>query len=248
MKRLFVLLVIFTTLCFIQGCSSDSDPNQTGKLNVYLTDAPGDYGEVNITFSNLSAHIDSEWVNVQIEPVTVNLLDFNNAKLFLLGSSDLRAGHYTQIRFSIESAEVVVKGKSYLLNVPSEKLKLGPQFTINEGSTYELVLDFDVNRSVVENGNGSFKLKPHIRVVPKALTGSISGQILNFDDMPIAYAIQDGDTLTSAFPDSTGYFMLSYLAEGNYNISVKDTLSQLFNKSVDVTPGKDYSLEQITLK
>ncbi|NIV11174.1 MAG: DUF4382 domain-containing protein, partial [Aliifodinibius sp.] len=54
------------------------------------------------------------------------------------------------------------------------------QFTITEGSTYELVVDFDVNRSIVITGpphNPGYKLKPHLRVMPLAVSGSISGTI-----------------------------------------------------------------------
>jgi hypothetical protein len=46
------------------GCEKDATGLEEGmgRLNVYITDAAALYDSVNITFSHVSAHIDSEWV------------------------------------------------------------------------------------------------------------------------------------------------------------------------------------------
>ncbi len=115
---------------------------------------------------------------------------------------------YNQIRLKIENANIVYKGTTFPMNVPSgatSGLKLGPQFKVESGSSYELVIHFDAGRSIVTTGprknpNG-FKLKPHIRVIPLAKTGSISGRVTNPQHLAIAYAIQGSDTLTSSNVD-----------------------------------------------
>ncbi|MCB1323379.1 MAG: DUF4382 domain-containing protein, partial [Leptospiraceae bacterium] len=236
--------------------SSSNNPG-TGTLTIYLTDAPSaEFDSVNIVFSEVSAHIDSQWVTVQGDTVKANLLDLTNGNTIVFGSADVPAGHYTQIRIKIDDAYVVVNGVAEPLDVPSGAqtgLKLGSQFTVDEGSTYELVVDFDVNRSIVITGppnNPGYKLKPHLRVSTMALSGSVSGTVTNPEHFPVAFAIQNADTVTSTLADTAnGFFQLSFLPEGVYRIAIEDTLGQsAVQDSVGVTAGADKNLGQITLQ
>jgi hypothetical protein len=256
----FLFVIVFSI--FVYNCNTDSDGVGTdgsmGKLNIYLTDTPAAYDSVNIVFTEVSAHLDSEWVSVTQEPTRVNLLDWSNGRTMLLGSEEVPAGKYTQIRIKIDSASIVVDGDPYPLVVPSGAqtgLKFGPEFTIAAGSTYELVVDFDASRSVVTTGPPNdpkgYKLKPHIRVTTNAVTGSISGTVTNHDDMPMAYAItSDDDTLTMAIADtSSGYFMLGFLPEASYKVFVTDTIGLTFEQeNVMVTKGQNNNIGSITLQ
>jgi hypothetical protein len=132
-------------------------------------------------------------------------------------------------------------------------LKLGPQFTVTEGSTYEMVVDFDVNRSIVIMGppnNPRYKLKPHLRVMTMALTGSIAGTVTNPEHWPVAYALQGADTVSSTTVDTlNGFFRLSFLPEGIYSVSVEDTLGQsALREGITVEVGTEYDLGEITLQ
>jgi hypothetical protein len=249
-------MIVMVTLF---GCEKDAtglEPGQ-GRLNVYMTDAAAIYDSVNITFSQVSAHIDSEWVMVTGDPVTVDLLKWTNGNKLLIGSTDVPAGKYTQVRILIDDAEIGVDDEVYPLTVPSGAktgLKFGPEFTVEEGSIYELVFDFDVNRSIVVNGPKKapkgYKLKPHMRMIATAVAGSISGTVSNPKDVPIAYAIQEDDTVTSSLVDTVGgYFMLGYLAEGEYTVFIADTNNLTFNRdNVRVDVGENNSLGLVTLE
>jgi hypothetical protein len=246
-------------MIILTGCETNStgiESEQMGKLTIYLTDAPAAYDSVNITFSEVSAHIDSEWVVVQGEPITVDLLDWTNGKSMVLGSADVPAGKYTQIRIKIDDAEIGVNDQVYPLDVPSGAqtgLKLGPQFSIDAGSSYELIVDFDACRSIVTMGSKKdpkgYKLKPRLRVMALAITGSISGTVSNPDSLPVAYAIQDGDTITSSIVSGDdGYFKLSFLPEGLYKVSVADTSDNSYNQDdIQVNVGSDNNLGNIIL-
>jgi len=252
---IFLLLVITLTLQYCSD-STNSNNDKMGNLSIYITDAPAAYDSVIIIFSEISAHIDSEWVNVTQEPVRVNLLDWSNGETFLVGSADVPAGKYTQIRIKIDSAFIGVDGTVQELTVPSGSqtgIKLGPQFTITEGSSYQLVLDFDASRSVVVNGPNNdpkgYKLKPHIRIITQAVTGSISGVVLNPDKVPFAFAIISGDTITSTIVDtSSGFFKLAFLESNIYTVVVEDTSGRNYSQDlVPVTVGQDYSIGDINL-
>lgn len=252
---LFVLSVL--AIVALAGCDDQSTtPDETGTLRISLTDAPAAFDAVNITFSEISAHIDGQWLTVRGDTVTVDLLEWNNGKSIVIGAADLPAGQYTQIRLKIQSAEIIVDGQAHDLDVPSgaqSGLKLVHQFTISSGSTYELVIDFDAQRSIVVTGppnnpNG-YKLKPTLRVVPKAISGSISGTVSNAQNLPIAYALSGQDTVASALVNSSGSFMLAFLPESGYLVSIRDTLDLSFQQTnVQVIAGSNKNLGVITLQ
>jgi hypothetical protein len=260
MKQIVLLFLCIAMLTFLFfGCEEDATGLEPGmaRLNVYMTDAAALYDSVNITFSQVSAHIDSQWIMVTGDPVTVDLLKWTNGNKLLIGSADVPAGKYTQVRIIIDDAEIGVHGEVFPLKVPSGAqtgLKFGPEFTIEEGSLYEIVFDFDVNRSIVVNGPKKdpkgYKLKPHMRMIASAIAGSISGVVTNPKDVPVAYAIQDEETITSSLVDTTsGYFMLGFLMEGEYTVSILDTNDLEFNKeNVKVYPGQNNDLGEITLE
>jgi hypothetical protein len=133
-------------------------------------------------------------------------------------------------------------------------LKLLTKFEVIAGSTYDLVLDFDAERSVVVTGPRQsptgFKLKPVIRAMAMVATGSISGIVTNPTDLPVAYAIAGADTVTSTQVDGTsGFFRLAFLSPGSYTVSVVDTTGKSFTQpNVPVTAGQDYSVGNVTLQ
>ncbi len=174
MKRYLIIAgALMMIISILSGCAeSVTEPEGTGTLKVMLTDAPGDFDAVNVTFSEISAHIDSAWVLIQGESVTVNLLDLTNGRFIEIGSAEVPAGKYTQIRLSIEMADVVMEGTTHELIVPSSTqtgLKLVTEFEIEADATLEVMIDFDAARSVVVTGTTDepleYMLVPTIRVI-----------------------------------------------------------------------------------
>lgn len=105
-----------------------------------------------------------EWVTVVEESQTFDLIALKDVKE-LLGTAELEAGHYTQIRLNVESALVTIDGVEYDLEVPSDSIKLVNAFTIKEGNTTTLTLDFDIQESVHATGSGKYILQPTIKVI-----------------------------------------------------------------------------------
>lgn len=257
---------------FLLGCvlfiacekELNTQVGEKGTLKISLTDAPAEFDSVNIVFSEINAHIDNEWVSVSQQPDTVDLLQWNNGKSIVIGEAEVRSGHYSQIRLIIDDAYVVVAGIQYQMTVPSGAqtgLKFGPEFDIVPGITYELVVDFDVSRSIVvtgpKNNPTGYKLKPHIRVVTKALTGSISGTLDKSYDSPVyAFAIippntsgADPDTVTSSVVDAiTNTFTLGFLLEDTYDVTIEDAAGLTHTEpGVQVIIGTNKNIGQVTL-
>jgi len=235
MKKYFkFVLLLGISLIFLAGCISDlvvpvNDSNSpategssnyenpageldTGKgtLKIYLTDAPGDYLEVNITISKIEGHIAVEdeegyWEVLKEWPngLLVNLIELEDVSI-LLASLELEANKYTQLRLFLMSGEedawVVLNDLGLTeepLEIPSvyqTGIKLNRPFEIVEGMITKLTIDFDAEKSVIKTGNGKYKMKPVISVssetyftgeVPGGV-GSVSGSVSYYDSGNLA--------------------------------------------------------------
>ncbi len=264
MFRKKVLILSLISICgFALECSNDdvtSSLHDMGTLRVLLTDATASYDAVNVTFSEVSVHFGNEsseadsssgWMVISNESRTFNLLTLSNGATAVLGENTLEEGHYTQIRLTISDAEVVVDGTSYELDVPGNALKFVSGFDIEADTPTELIVDFDVARSIHQTGqHGNYVLRPTIRIIKNAATGSIGGIVTNYSDMPVAYAIAGVDTITSTPVDpDNGQFILSFLQTGTYSVAVTDSLGLSYtNPSVPVTAGSQTDLGTISLE
>lgn len=166
-KRLIGALAV-AALAALLGCSKNGAG--LGHINVLLTDAPGDFEQVNVVITGVSinrAH--SGWETINDEAQTFDLLDFQNGLTTSLASGDVPAGHYDQVRLLVgEGSNVVVDGVTHALDTPSgmqSGIKVIGGFDVPEGGTLDLTIDFDAARSVVLTGNGKYILKPVIRIV-----------------------------------------------------------------------------------
>jgi hypothetical protein len=111
---------------------------------------------------------ESGWLTIVNESQTFDLIALQNVSA-LLGEQNLTAGKYTQIRLTVESANITInrsgQREEQTLKIPSSKIKLIHPFTIVENETTVLTLDFLVDQSIHETGNGKFMLKPTIKII-----------------------------------------------------------------------------------
>jgi len=277
------MILLFLSLALVMSCnfddifSSDSSDEKTsetrtGTLKMLLTDAPGEFEEVNVTFSEIAVHFTGdtseddengegggepaektagEWITITVEEQTHNLLKLSNGITAVLGEEELEAGHYSQIRIVISDAEVVNDGISYPLTISSGTLKFVCGFDIVPDESTELIVDFDAARSVHTTGKKEeYKLKPTIQIINNVKCGSISGLVTNPENLPVACAIAGEDTVSSTSVNkNNGKFMLCFLSEGIYTVSIADTLDQSYSApDISVTAGSKTDLGEITLE
>lgn len=163
------------------GNGEGSSDGEKGILKIYLTDAPGDYLAVNINISKIEGHIDAEgegeedagyWQVLKEWPdgYSVDLIKLEDVSI-LLASLELAPNKYTQLRlFLKEEASLVIEGEEgeevpEPLEIPSSLqtgIKLNHPFEIIEGNTTEIIIDFDAQKSIIQTGNGKYKMKPVI--------------------------------------------------------------------------------------
>jgi hypothetical protein len=97
--------------------------------------------------------------------ITLSVAGLDTTLTQLLGLSELPAGDYTRLVLRLTDAKVVTQaGDTVQAALPgdSDRLKVNSPFTISEDSVTDVVIVFDVHRSIVETppGSMSFTLKP----------------------------------------------------------------------------------------
>lgn len=232
MSKRTIFLVLLAFGFFTLALSSCDDDNGTGnaRLEIRLTDAPGDYQEVNVDIQEIRVHAssddrgddDSGWQSLAIHKGVYDLTKLTNGIDTLLCSVELPAGKISQIRLVLgDNNSVRVDGQLHPLKTPSAQqsgLKVQVNEQLKEGITYRVLLDFDAALSVVARGNGEYNLKPVIRSITEPLDGAIAGTVLPVDATATVFAIIGTDT-TSTFTDpATGAFRVGGLTAGNYRV------------------------------
>lgn len=235
-------------LCVLLGfnLSSCKKDASTGAYpyNVRLTDAPGPYNAVNIDLQGVEVTgADGNAVSMNVHAGIVNLLNFSNGVDTLITSGNLEIATVEQIRLILgASNSVVINNVKYPLSTPSADqtgLKLQVHQTLQAGVQYSVVLDFDANKSIVVEGNGTYRLKPVIRTIEAALNGSIKGKISPIGTLA-SVTVTSADLLTySSNVTATGDFMLMGLPAGTYSVTVTPLLPLIpvTKSSIVVTTG-----------
>ena len=239
MKITQLLPLAVGSLLALAGCSKDAD-NSQAKLEVRLTDAPGDFRSVVLDVRQVAVLTKDEkdpdgFKTLAFTPQAINVLDYVNGRSALLVSEDFAPGDLKEIRLILGPDSYVIgrDGQRYDLKTPSGqssgvKLKLD-KATLRERETFQLLLDFDVAKSIVERGSWKpgndrkerYLLKPVIRVVAQDLRGGLRGTIAPAAALPQILAIRAGilgpDTVSTS-ADAAGAYQLSGLPAGTYRV------------------------------
>jgi len=268
-------ILLLTTSCTKENDSLSSG-NGSGTLNLKLTDAPFPVSVVDkviVTIDKIEIRSTATLSSTTTSSTTTdsdkdsnfvllyagdgksyNLLELQNGLTTDLLSMDIPAGTYDFLRLHIAASKVYLKdGTSFDMKVPSGsssglKIKLSPALVIEDGVTSEVVLDFDVSKSFVCQGNAKapkgikgFIFKPVLRAVCQKYSGILSGKVVNNANAPLGEAhvqIFRADTVyTSAITDTKGNYSMLGLPSGSYKLVCdKDSYISLTVPSVNIKP------------
>ena len=261
------LVITFASLVFA-GCNNESsDSSQTSAMTVRLTDAPGDYKEVNIDVRDImikdNANSDDQgWVsigNLPAEGKIYDLLKLTGGVSALLADKMVPSGYLGQIRLLLGDKNTVVlkDGTSRPLSTPSAQqsgLKLKVNQTLIAGATYDFLLDFDVAHSIVVQAgtSGNYNLHPVVKVSTKATSGVIKGTVTNITvAKQVLASVVVGTETVSAYANAEGVFQLSGVPAGTYIVTLTpDPTSGLLVKTIPgviVVNGEITTLTSVSL-
>ena len=237
----------------VAACSEGTTPAGSGRTRILLTDAPflsGSVSRVDIYVAKIEANAstdsmggsDAGWVTIAEPLRTYNLLELQQGTTALAGEVDLPAGQYRAIRLTINCglSRVTLEGgaEAFVQWPVAGELRLNAlvenALEVPEGGA-QIVIDFDVSRTFLDNGSGGFWFIPWIRAVNNAETGSVAGTVTGPDieghpaPVPDAIVILQTTPFPGAMPaiaatsrtDASGHYVIGWVREGAYGIGVQ---------------------------
>jgi len=246
MKKLFISISAAAVILMFSACSEriSSDNSGNGKLVIKITDAPFpiefvDSASVTITKVEIRKAGDgmddgNPFIVVSDDTMTFNLVELRNGVFESLPEIVIPQGDYDLVRLYVDEASLKIKdGGLYTVKVPGGKhsgikIFIYPALSIAGGLTSELLLDFDLSRSFVVQGNPmtpagikGFHFKPVIRVVNMSTAGRIEGMVTDTSKVkikePIVWIKQD-TVVATVIGDTLGHYVLLGVPAGTYSI------------------------------
>lgn len=269
MKKYRLFLFLFALTTGFVSCSSDDDSSGSddgkARVSIRLTDAPGDYEQVLIEVEDVMIKTTADgneeegWKSLSgANTGVIDLLSLTGGVTELLVNTELEAGYLHQIRLVLGDNNTIKVNedgtiKEYALKTPSAEqsgLKVMVGQELEAGEDYTFILDFDVDKSVVVTGNGTYNLKPVIRMSVEEETGSIVGSVHPTTQQVLVKA-ENGTMTASAYTDAYGNFQIHGLPAGTYKVTATPAAGLGLNvavvNNVTVEKGETNNLDTLFL-
>ena len=167
----FILLALTVTLMFT-ACKKE---NGDASLTVQMKDAPANWDAVWVDVKAVEIHYSgsipgpSGWVMLDTKAGIYDLLELQNGVTVILADNIIiPAGKVSQMRLVLGSNNsIVIDGITSPLTIPSSEtsgIKINLNTNLNAGFHTVILFDFDVEKSIVFEGNGGIKLKPVLKI------------------------------------------------------------------------------------
>ena len=264
LRNFFKITMLSVALCAFVSCSQEDDGMDQGEGNmsstkVYLTDSPVDNPEISGVFVTIAEVQVNGKALEGFSKSTIEISSLTEGKTKLLGNVDLETGSSANVVLVLEENSDA-SGNSpanYVLTTGGEKkallssvsrIEVSDNAEILATEQNELIIDFDLRKSVAENSEGNYsfvsagQLSNSIRVANRAKTGTVKGNISNYSaagaEAVVVYAYRAGSysqseaeaggsatatafsnaVTSTAVAEAGGDFSLHFLEEGEYEL------------------------------
>lgn len=271
----------WTALCLVgimalSSCSTEDDQNVdptgiNGKLKVEITDAPIDEANVKGVFVTVTeVRVDGKKWEAFQGPKTVNVLELQGGKTAALAEGDLSVGSFDKLTLVL-NYQTDASGNApgcYILRQDNTKNKLslpgnattdieisGPKVEVAEGQAKDVVVDFDLRKSIKEqpatSNEYSFvtngELQSSFRFVKKENVGSINGKLNSYN------AVTNGKAVAYVYTKGSYNQNTEVKGQGDSQIKFKNAVtSAVVNADGTFTaaflPEGDYELHVATYR
>lgn len=202
MKHFFGAVSLLMILFVFTQCKEDDSASPKGTARIAITDGPTDDLNVKGTFVTVAAvKVDGQEIN-GFTKQTIDLMAYQNGDTKSLGSINLESGTYSNVTLVLDYASDANGNAPGCYVLTKDNLKHNLQatsstmeeitltsnsFTVQEGNTTDLVLDFDLRKAVrhedTPQGTDQYdfvtsaELKSAVRLTTQSQTGMIYGQV-----------------------------------------------------------------------
>lgn len=150
------------------GNQTDTAPTAAadgGTVAFYLSDeknAIGEFRHLNVTVTRVGferrAADGGGWVEREVDNATVDLTKLQGANATLVDEYDLPNGAYGKVFVHVGEVDATLQnGEQVRVKLPSEKLQLTTEFTVDNSSAVDFVFDITVHEA---GKSGKYVLKP----------------------------------------------------------------------------------------
>lgn len=250
------------------SCEKDENSDsKSGSLSIKLTDAPFPtdlVDEANVTINKIEIRRanqnegdgkNSPFTILSEEEQEFNLLDLTNGVTTSLVNLEIEVGSYDLIRLYVSKASVKLSdGTDYDLVVPSGaktgiKIFVDPSIQVVGGLTSELLLDFDVSKSFIPQGNmnsptgiNGFLFAPVIKASNLSTTGTLTGIVTDTTLTGIDGAqvqVMAADTVyTTSFTNESGQYTILGIDAGTYSVYFEaEGYEPSTNENIEIVAG-----------
>lgn len=204
-------------------------------------------------------HNDSSfvWHDLGIKAGIYDLLQLRNGTDTLLAESNISKGSIRLIKIEIGVNNSLVKNNiTYPVNLPPNApnyvlIKMrGDECEEFMPNRNRLWLDFDVARSIIQDRNGAFFLRPVFHFFVKRTSASLVGKIEPQKDAQAVLTIFNNTDTAYALPTPEGYFAVRGLKDGTYSVFINANSPYIDStiNNVIITAPKETSLGVIKLR
>ena len=204
-KILLITLALFVSVLMIQCSKNNNSSTQSkGQLTVKMTDAPSDDANIQATFVTVAdVKVDGQSVG-GFSKQTVKISDLQSGKTQVLFSGNVQADTYSNISLVLDYEKDasgnapgcyvldITNVKHNLLSVSSSttgEIKLEKSFMVLANGSSNLIVDFDLRKSIVYNEDSTAtdkykfvtdaELRNSLRVALQEKSGEIKGKASN---------------------------------------------------------------------
>lgn len=153
--------VVFTKVEVHAAGDEDADGNETSDDGNETSEVDNETADDD---ANETDEDDGGWITLfeNANGTDVDLLAASGDASAFLGEADLEPGKYTQIRITVASAYGVSLDGNDTVNitVSSGTLKIVKPFDVIEGEEAKITVDYDLDRSLKQQGNGKWRMTP----------------------------------------------------------------------------------------
>lgn len=254
MKKIIYILFKIVFGISLNSCNKDSNATNNYPYNVHITNASWPFDKVNIDLQAVEVTgIDGQIVILNTVGGIYNLLKISNGLITLIVNSTLHNSNIVQIWLILGlNNSVDVNGTIYSLSTPSAE-QSGLKFLVNQtlqaDIQNEILINFDANASIIQTGNGTYKLKPVLRTIITAISGNIKGSIKPIGTLATVTATSSKNVVYSSIVNDRNQFQISWLPLGAYTFLVTTLypLLPITQLNVIVVAGETTNLGTITL-
>jgi hypothetical protein len=236
----------------LTACDTGAAGNDTSRVRVLLTDAPGDLAVAEVTISEIYLQGSEGRITLFDGPATYDLLELQNGVTAELSEILIPRGEYSQLRLVVQSASITTNdGRTFStdggtlmcpscaqsglkVNLPGGSVRLDAESEV-------LLIDFDVAQSFGREAgrSGRWVMHPVMHASDFTTASVIRGTVSLGSDVTLPETCGEqeitlarfvptataGEVVVSGRTEADGNFRFSFVAPGDYALSHVETVS-----------------------